>query len=108
MCEKPCGIDVAETEVQLAACNEAGVQFMDGVMFMHSKRLDALRETLTDGSIGKVRRIHWRSALMAATILSPATSACTVTSSRSVAWAISVGTTSGLISGPWNTPCPRP
>ena len=58
MCEKPCGIDVAETEAQLAACNEAGVQFMDGVMFMHSKRLDALRETLTDGSIGEVRRIH--------------------------------------------------
>ena len=30
---------------------------MDGVMFMHSKRLDALRETLTDGSIGELRRI---------------------------------------------------
>ena len=58
MCEKPCGIDVAETEAQLAACNEAGVQFMDGVMFMHSTRLDALRETLTDGSIGEIRRIH--------------------------------------------------
>ncbi len=57
LCEKPCGIDVAETEAQLAACNEAGVQFMDGVMFMHSKRLDAVRETLTDGSIGDVRRI---------------------------------------------------
>ena len=35
LAEKPCGIDVAELEEQLAACNEAGVQFMDGVMFMH-------------------------------------------------------------------------
>ena len=58
LCEKPCGIDVAELEAQLAACNEADVQFMDGVMFMHSKRLDALRKTLTDGSIGEVRRIN--------------------------------------------------
>ena len=58
LCEKPCGIDTAELEAQLAACNEVGVQFMDGVMFMHSTRLDALRETLTDGSIGEVRRIN--------------------------------------------------
>ena len=58
LCEKPCGIDTAELKAQLATCNEAGVQFMDGVMFMHSTRLDALRETLTDGSIGEVRRIN--------------------------------------------------
>jgi len=56
--EKPCGVDLAEVEEIIAACNEAGVQFMDGVMFMHSKRLDALRETLTDGSIGEIRRIN--------------------------------------------------
>jgi predicted dehydrogenase len=56
--EKPCGVDVAEVEEIVAACNEAGVQFMDGVMFMHSKRLDALCETLTDGSIGEIRRIN--------------------------------------------------
>ena len=58
LAEKPCGINVAEVEEIIAACNEAGVQFMDGVMFMHSKRLDALRETLTDGSIGEIRRIN--------------------------------------------------
>ena len=58
LAEKPCGINVAEVEEIIAACNEAGVQFMDGVMFMHSKRLDALRETLTNGSIGEIRRIN--------------------------------------------------
>jgi len=57
VCEKPCGVDVAELEKILAACDEAGVQFMDGVMFMHSARLDALRKTLTGGSIGELRRI---------------------------------------------------
>ena len=58
LAEKPCGIDVAELEEQLAACNEARVQFMDGVMFMHCGRLNALRETLTDGSIGELRRVN--------------------------------------------------
>ena len=59
LCEKPCGIDVAELEEILAVCREHNVQFMDGVMFMHSRRLDAIRETLDDGaSIGQLRRIQ--------------------------------------------------
>jgi len=59
LCEKPCGIDVAELEEILRACEDSGVQFMDGVMFMHSKRMDRLREILDDGeSIGKLRRIN--------------------------------------------------
>jgi len=58
LCEKPCGVDVAEMEEILAACAQANVQFMDGVMFMHSGRLDKIREVLEDGeSIGKLRRI---------------------------------------------------
>ena len=56
--EKPCGDTVADVEEMTAACREAGVQFMDGVMFMHSRRLPALREVLDDGqSIGQLRRI---------------------------------------------------
>ena len=59
MCEKPCGCDAGELEEMLAACKQANVQFMDGVMFMHSKRLDALREVVDDGeTVGKIRRIH--------------------------------------------------
>jgi predicted dehydrogenase len=58
MCEKPCGIDTADLREMIAACDEAGVQFMDGVMFMHSARLAAIREVLNDGkSIGQIRRI---------------------------------------------------
>ena len=58
MCEKPCGVTTAEVEEILAVCRENNVQFMDGVMFMHSRRLDALRETIDDGnSVGQLRRI---------------------------------------------------
>ena len=58
LCEKPCGVDVAELEAMLAACKEHKVQFMDGVMFMHSRRLPLLRDTLDDAcTVGSVRRI---------------------------------------------------
>ncbi len=58
LCEKPCGANVAELEEMLAACRKHSVQFMDGVMFMHSPRLARVREILEDGqSIGPIRRI---------------------------------------------------
>ena len=58
LCEKPCGVDVPELESILDACKAAGVQFMDGVMFVHSKRLDSLRRTIDDGSsLGQLQRI---------------------------------------------------
>lgn len=58
MCEKPCAIHGDDLAEMIDACNAAGVQFMDGVMFMHSKRLDAVRAALEDGeSVGKITRI---------------------------------------------------
>lgn len=58
LCEKPCGIHADDLEEMIAACESAGVQFMDGVMFMHSARLPALRKALDDGeSVGEVKRI---------------------------------------------------
>ena len=56
--EKPVGVTAADVREMLAACDRNRVQLMDGVMFMHSRRLDALRRTLDDGeSVGRVRRI---------------------------------------------------
>jgi predicted dehydrogenase len=56
--EKPVGVSAADVRDMLAACDRRRVQFMDGVMFMHSRRLDSLRRTLDDGeSVGEVRRI---------------------------------------------------
>jgi predicted dehydrogenase len=58
VCEKPCGVNSAEVAEMLAACRENNVQFMDGVMFLHSRRITAMREILDDlASIGRIRRI---------------------------------------------------
>ncbi len=58
LCEKPCGPNASELRVMLDACKKHKVQFMDGVMFMHSGRLPLLRKVLEDGeSVGTVRRI---------------------------------------------------
>jgi predicted dehydrogenase len=58
LCEKPCGVTAADVDEMLDACRQHGVQFMDGVMFVHSRRLALMRETLLDGtSVGEIRRI---------------------------------------------------
>jgi len=58
LCEKPCGVNAADVRAMLDACKENRVQFMDGVMFMHSARLPLLRKVLDDGeSVGELRRI---------------------------------------------------
>jgi predicted dehydrogenase len=58
LCEKPCAPDAADLRAMLDACRASGVQFMDGVMFMHGKRLPLLRSVLDDGeTVGQLRRI---------------------------------------------------
>ncbi|NUQ63006.1 MAG: Gfo/Idh/MocA family oxidoreductase [Pirellulales bacterium] len=56
--EKPAGAAADDVREILDACRRNNVQFMDGVMFMHSRRLDRIREVLDDGrSIGRIKRI---------------------------------------------------
>jgi len=56
--EKPVAATAGDVREILAACRHNGVQFMDGVMFVHSRRLDRIREALADGqSVGQIRRI---------------------------------------------------
>jgi len=56
--EKPVGVTADDVREMLAACERHGLQFMDGVMYLHGRRLEALRRTLDDGeSVGQVRRI---------------------------------------------------
>jgi predicted dehydrogenase len=58
LCEKPCGLTAADVRAMLDACKVHKVQFMDGVMFMHSARLPQLRKVLDDGhSVGTLQRI---------------------------------------------------
>ena len=59
MMEKPCGANEAELQAVIDACAANGVQFMDGIMFMHSDRLPRLRAVLDDGkSVGEIRRLN--------------------------------------------------
>ena len=56
--EKPCANDHAELATTLSICREQRVQFMDGVMFMHSPRLAKVREVLNDEQrIGRLRHM---------------------------------------------------
>lgn len=58
LCEKPCAPTAADLRAMLDACRANKVQFMDGVMFMHSRRLPLLRQVLDDGeTVGELRRI---------------------------------------------------
>jgi predicted dehydrogenase len=58
LCEKPCGPNASELREMLDACKAKNVQFMDGVMFMHGKRLPLLRSVIDDGeTVGQLRRI---------------------------------------------------
>ena len=58
LAEKPAALSAADLEEILSVCKYNNVQFMDGVMFMHSARLPMLRQCLDDGqTIGAMRRI---------------------------------------------------
>ena len=66
LCEKPCGVDAGQVREIIEACEEAKVQFMDGVMFMHSDRLTALRRELDAGhAVGEIKRIASQFSFMA-------------------------------------------
>jgi predicted dehydrogenase len=58
MCEKPCAGSAVALRSMLEACRKAGVQFMDGTMFQHSSRLEAVRRVLDDAErFGELRRV---------------------------------------------------
>jgi predicted dehydrogenase len=58
VCEKPCAVSSSDLDEMLSACKKNNVQFLDGVMFMHSRRLEKVRTVLDDGnSIGSIKRI---------------------------------------------------
>lgn len=59
LCEKPIAINAADAKEMITACQNAGVQFIDGVMFDHSARLDGIRGSLdNEARFGRMRRIQ--------------------------------------------------
>jgi predicted dehydrogenase len=58
LCEKPCASNLDDLRAMTDACQANHVQFMDGVMFMHSQRLPSLKSVLQDSDrFGILRRI---------------------------------------------------
>lgn len=58
VCEKPCAVTATDLAEMIDACKSNQVQFMDGVMYMHSERLTAVRQILDAGErVGQIKRI---------------------------------------------------
>lgn len=58
LAEKPAALTAKDLEEVLAVCKMNNVQFMDGVMFMHSARMERLKAALQDkNNVGDIRRI---------------------------------------------------
>ncbi len=55
--EKPAALNAAQVDEMLAACKSNSVQYMDGVMFMHSKRPPLVKHQIESGEIGTLRRL---------------------------------------------------
>jgi predicted dehydrogenase len=55
--EKPAALDASQVNEMLDCCRQHNVQYMDGVMFMHSQRLPMIRAIIDSGKIGEVRRV---------------------------------------------------
>jgi predicted dehydrogenase len=56
LCEKPCAVHSKHLEQMLSVCQRHKVQFMDGVMFMHSRRLENVRAALAQ-TVGRISRL---------------------------------------------------
>jgi predicted dehydrogenase len=58
LAEKPVGGTAQDVQDILAVCQQSDVQFMDGVMFMHSRRMESIRKAIADPQcIGALKRI---------------------------------------------------
>lgn len=57
--EKPVALNVKELDIILEACQSAGVQIMDGTMWMHNPRTFKMKEFLSDPSLfGELKSVH--------------------------------------------------
>eukprot|EP00475_Leptophrys_vorax_P040637 TRINITY_DN7566_c0_g1_i1.p2 TRINITY_DN7566_c0_g1~~TRINITY_DN7566_c0_g1_i1.p2 ORF type:complete len:373 (+),score=106.60 TRINITY_DN7566_c0_g1_i1:1302-2420(+) len=59
LCEKPCAVTAVELRKILDVCRKNGVQFMDGVMFMHNPRIQKLASKINDSGnfFGELQRV---------------------------------------------------
>ncbi|HET7313866.1 Gfo/Idh/MocA family oxidoreductase [Salinisphaera sp.] len=58
LCEKPAALTAAQTAEAIAACESAGVLFMEAMMYQFHDQHARVRELIGSGAIGEVRGVH--------------------------------------------------
>lgn len=58
LCEKPLATNFSEAREVASACSKAGVQMMDGVMWVHHDRTALMQSQMEQGMIGELRRVN--------------------------------------------------
>lgn len=58
LCEKPLARNAEEVEQMMATCQKHGVVLLDGVMWYHTPRNEAIREFVASSELGELRQIH--------------------------------------------------
>ncbi|MDC3416104.1 Gfo/Idh/MocA family protein [Aquibacillus salsiterrae] len=58
LCEKPIGLNAAELEEMVAACQQHGVTLMEAFMYQFHPQHDKVKTLIADGEIGDVRFIR--------------------------------------------------
>ena len=58
LCEKPAANHADDLDQMISACEDAGVQFMDGVMFDHASRTEAIADSVAAGDLGSLQRVQ--------------------------------------------------
>src|SRR5262249_42521755 len=57
LCEKPLAMSFVEAERMKDACLSANRQLMDGVMWMHHERTRDMKQMISSGAVGRLRRV---------------------------------------------------
>lgn len=57
LCEKPLAMDLVEARDMAQVCRSRNVQLMDGQFWLHHPRTVAMKEIITAGSLGELRRV---------------------------------------------------
>ncbi|WP_423823538.1 Gfo/Idh/MocA family oxidoreductase [Salinisphaera sp. SPP-AMP-43] len=58
LCEKPAALTADQTREAIAACESAGVLFMEAMMYQFHAQHARVRALLAEGAIGEVRGVH--------------------------------------------------
>lgn len=58
LCEKPAALTAAQTKEAIAACEAAGVLYMEAMMYQFHAQHARARELVAGGAIGEIRGVH--------------------------------------------------